>query len=95
MSKKIKAAAKVEDREILKSWQQRIVNHLYWVEASTPDGSGPTMVQKWQSFVNHVMDIHEGHGELFQHCLHQTATQLPESETLNKKWIQPSTRMDE
>ncbi|ELT90196.1 hypothetical protein CAPTEDRAFT_205652 [Capitella teleta] len=30
-------------------WIKSVVNHLYWVASSTPDGNGPLMLAKWLS----------------------------------------------
>ena len=46
------------------------MNHLYWSAASTADGEGNVIVAKWQSVVDHVLNVHHGHGELFPECAH-------------------------
>lgn len=35
---------------------------MYWTAASTPDGNGQMMLEKWQSVANHVQNIHEHDG---------------------------------
>lgn len=44
---------------------------MYWTAASTPDGNGQMMLEKWQSVVNHVQNIHEHDGDLYDACSHE------------------------
>ena len=44
-------------------------NHLYWCAASS-NGDGELVLKKWLSILNHVTDVHDGHGELFPSCEH-------------------------
>ena len=85
ISKKVKAAANIKDCEILNQWKHSIVNHLYWVAASTPDGNSDIMLAKWESILNHMMNVHSGHSALFPSCLHD-----PITERTDKEWIRPS-----
>ena len=51
--------------------QRSIVNHIYWSAASTPDGDGTRIVAKYKSILNHVRNIHTGHGhERYNDCQH-------------------------
>lgn len=34
------------------------------------NGDGQMVYEKWLSILNHVCNIHEGHGENFQKCEH-------------------------
>ena len=45
------------------------LNHLYWCAASS-DGDGEMVSEKWLSILNHITNVHEGHGERFPKCLH-------------------------
>jgi hypothetical protein len=67
--KKLQAASKKKLCEIVGQWSHSISNHLYWCAASS-DGNGELMLQKWLSILNHVVDEHEGHGDLYPRCLH-------------------------
>ena len=42
---------------------------MYWCAASS-GGDGELVEQKWLSILNHVTDVHEGHGEKFPRCEH-------------------------
>lgn len=55
--------------QILSDWSRSISNHLYWCAASS-NGTGEMVLQKWQSILNHVANIHHGHGDQFQKCQH-------------------------
>ncbi|XP_078341239.1 uncharacterized protein LOC144627624 [Crassostrea virginica] len=48
-------------------------NHLYWCAASS-DGNGDLISQKWLSVLNHVTNIHEGHGDLYPRCLNTSTS---------------------
>ena len=63
------AASKKKGCELLIKWAQAISNHLYWCAASSK-GNGEELKAKWLSLLNHVADIHEGHGEHFPSCSH-------------------------
>ena len=52
----------------MKSWARSISNHMYWCAAS--GGGDGEMVKKWLSILNHITDIHEGHGDKFPRCEH-------------------------
>lgn len=43
---------------------------MYWTAASTPDGNGQMMLKKWQSVADHVQNIHEHDGDLYDACPH-------------------------
>ena len=42
---------------------------MYWCAASS-GGDGELVQQKWLSILNHVTDVHEGHGDKFPRCQH-------------------------
>ena len=44
-------------------------NHLYWCAASS-DGDWEMVKQKWLSILNHIANVHEGHGDKFPRCQH-------------------------
>ena len=82
--KKVTAMSKLKDCESLQPWIKSLCNHLYWVPASTPSGHGQLMLEKWQSVCNHVQNIHEHDGDIFQSCEHGP---LDEQER-RKKWLE-------
>ena len=88
ISKKLDKAAKYADCRPIVEWTKSIVNHLYWCAGSTSDGNGTVIVAKWQSVVNHVHNVHTGHGQHFPSCLHDNVDETVE----RTKWIQPSTK---
>ncbi|XP_049512920.1 uncharacterized protein LOC125940603 [Dermacentor silvarum] len=67
--KKINAASRKGGCSSLKEWIQAIVNHLYWC-ACACGGNGDLVVAAWGSILNHTVNIHEGHNDLFPRCLH-------------------------
>eukprot|EP00795_Rhopilema_esculentum_P010095 gene10095-18746_t len=84
LSKKMDALAKRPRCSLLGKWIKSIVNHMYWCAASS-DGDGDLMLAKWDSVVNHICDIHEGHSELFPKCSHEPSDDDP------RNWFQPGT----
>jgi len=68
--KKLAAAAKQKDCELIAQWQRSIINHMYWCVASTPSGNGEIVKAKWLSLENHVHNVHTGHGDIFPKCEH-------------------------
>ena len=60
-------------------WVQSIKNHIYWCAASSGDDKD-LVKEKWISIVNHLINIHEGHGELFPTCQH---------DKIDRQWLEP------
>jgi hypothetical protein len=54
---------------IITDWAHSISNHLYWVAASSK-GNALLVKEKWLSLLNHVVNIHTGHGMKFRKCAH-------------------------
>jgi solute carrier family 8 (sodium/calcium exchanger) len=55
---------------ILSGWAHSVSNHVYYVAASS-NGDEELAKAKWMSIMNHIVDKHEGHGELYPKCLHE------------------------
>ncbi|XP_070390968.1 uncharacterized protein [Dermacentor albipictus] len=68
------ASRKARCRELL-SWIQPIVNHLYWC-ACACGGNGDLLVATWTSLLNHIADIHDGHGNPYPRCLHGPSSRV-------------------
>jgi hypothetical protein len=81
-AKKLDALAKTKGNEVIRPWIKSIVNHIYWYATSTPAGEEETIVANWLSLLNHVQNVHEGHGELYPKCIHET----PDADTA---WLEP------
>ena len=67
IGKKIDALAKQKDCEDAGLWRKSIVNHLYWVAATAPEGNQDMIEAMWKSVCNHIQDIHEDHSDLYRH----------------------------
>ncbi|XP_061170182.1 uncharacterized protein LOC133179442 [Saccostrea echinata] len=91
LKKKLTALSKEKECERLQLWIRSICNHLYWTAASTPDGNGQMMLEKWQSVANHVQNIHEHNGDLYDSCLHGPLEGIER----HKKWLEPGTKVAE
>ncbi|XP_060077949.1 uncharacterized protein LOC132557477 [Ylistrum balloti] len=89
LKKKLVALSKEKECDNLQRWIKSITNHLYWVASSTPDGNGDMMLQKWESIVNHIKNIHHGHGTLFPVCTHEPL----DPSYSKKKWLKPGTKV--
>lgn len=103
VTKKLNKLTNKNKMEIVALWRKSIVNHLHWVAASTPDGDADTMVAKWLSLLNHVINRHERHddlllrlnhhikqqlhGHLFPACVHRPI----QEDDRNKLWFTPGT----
>ncbi|XP_071496168.1 uncharacterized protein [Diadema antillarum] len=83
VQKKVMALSKKKDFEVISKWHQSIVNHIYWVAASTTDEEEEQRVARWTSLLNHMQNIHVGHGELFPTCLHGAL----DGKEKKKKWL--------
>ena len=85
LSKKIDRLAKVKECEDIGLWRQSIVNHLYYVAASTEDGNKTMIDAKWESLNNHVQNIHTDHNTLHPRCHHDPL----DGEERDKQWLAP------
>lgn len=87
LAKKIESLGKQKDLEEVGLWRQSVVNHLYWVAASTPDGDGDMMVAKWDSLLYHLQNQHTDlPNPLYPACGHPPHS----DEQRNKEWLEPS-----
>ncbi|XP_062596145.1 uncharacterized protein LOC134257557 [Saccostrea cucullata] len=91
LKKKLVALSKEKNCEALQPWIRSMCNHLYWVPASTPSGNGQLMLEKWESIVNHVQNIHEHDGQLYTECSHGPL----EGREQQKKWLIPGSKAAE
>ncbi|XP_061193060.1 uncharacterized protein LOC133201277 [Saccostrea echinata] len=91
LKKKLTAMSKEKGYEQLQEWIRSICNHLYWSAASTPDGNGQLLLKKWQSVANHVQNIHEHDGELYNTCPHGPLEGIER----HKKWLKPGSKLTE
>ena len=51
-------------------WMKGVRNHLYWCVTSTKLGYDHIIAAKWNSFMRHVTNKHDGHGKDFNKCAH-------------------------
>ncbi|KAK3100232.1 hypothetical protein FSP39_016728 [Pinctada imbricata] len=77
--KKLVAAGKKKGCESVGEWARSVSNHLYWC-ASSSQGDGELVKEKWLSLLNHVTNVHEGHGDLYPRCEHDP--------TEDRLWLQ-------
>lgn len=80
--KKLDTISKKKYCELIGAWAYSISNHIVFC-AATIDGNGDLVREKLVSILNHVLDIYEGHGELYRRCLHGPVD--------NGLWIRRST----
>lgn len=59
---------------------------MYWTAASSPDGNGQMMLDKWQMVAYNVQNIHEHDGDLYEACPHGPL----EGPERHKKLLKPS-----
>ena len=85
IGKKIDALAKQKDCEDAGLWRKSIVNHLYWVAATAPEGNEDMIEAMWKSVCNHIQDIYEEHSDLYLACAHGPL----DDEERDKEWLQP------
>ena len=84
IGKNINALAKQKDCEQAGLWKKSIINHIYWSAASTPNGNPEVIATKYKSIMNHVIDVHTGHGhEEYDTCAHEPVLDPP------RVWLKP------
>lgn len=67
--KKLESSGKKKMCDKLLEWARSISNHIYWCAASS-NGDGDLVHDKWVSILNHVTNVHEGHGGKYARCQH-------------------------
>ena len=65
-------AVKSDGSNKIREWTSAIINHLYWVAASTPEGpqASDIMEAKWQSLLDHICNKHTHQNPLYPQCEH-------------------------
>ena len=73
ISKELTKITKVKGCEELKPWIRPCENHFLWSATSTFSGNGKLIWAKFQSFLYHIINKHEGFGDdLFDKCAHDS-----------------------
>ncbi|XP_067029941.1 uncharacterized protein [Acropora muricata] len=71
--------------EKIGDWIKGVRNHLYWCVTSTKQGFQELIAAKWQSFMQHVSNKHDGHpNPMFTKCAHE--------EIGSRRWIKIGTK---
>lgn len=83
LRKKLEAAAKQKDCQLIGEWLRSIINHLYWCIVSTDPGETDMVGAKWLSLENHIHNVHSGHSDIFPSCLHDDLS----GQNTRKKWF--------
>ncbi|PFX25392.1 Angiopoietin-related protein 3 [Stylophora pistillata] len=83
--KKVDALAKQKDCENAGLWRKSIINHLYWMAATAPEGDEDMLEAMRKSVINHIQDIRDGHSELYRKCAHGDL----DDDDRDKEWLQP------
>ncbi|CAG2218817.1 unnamed protein product [Mytilus edulis] len=91
LKKKLAKLSLEKDCKDLQPWIKSIVNHLYWTAASSTGQDQVVIVAKWYSILNHIINVHDGHGEEFPACQHGPL----EGRERHKKWLKPGTKVYE
>lgn len=66
---KLEAMGKKKNCEIIGDWSRSISNRTYWCAMSS-EGDEELVSKKWCSILNHVCNVHEGHGNKLPRCEH-------------------------
>ena len=61
----MEAAGNRKEFAAIFEWVRSIINHLYWAVMSTNPGDFTMITAKWESVINHIQNIHDGHGSRF------------------------------
>ncbi|XP_041428792.1 uncharacterized protein LOC121397046 [Xenopus laevis] len=87
VSKKLKATSKLRNCKDLVPWITSIQNHLWWC-AQTCMQNADLLIEKWQSVMFHVADVHKFPSfKKYKKCMHGRISQEQRNGT---NWIMPS-----
>ena len=57
---------------MLLPWIKPCVKHLYWSATSTVDGNGAVIWAKFESFLEHIVNVHSNlKNPIFNKCAHE------------------------
>ncbi|PFX17073.1 hypothetical protein AWC38_SpisGene18627 [Stylophora pistillata] len=82
---KVDALAKQKDCKNAELGRKSIINHLYWIAETAPEGDGDMLEAMWKSVINHIQDIHDGHSEFYPKCAHGDL----DDDDRDKEWLRP------
>ena len=86
LCKKIDKLAKKKEYDKVGEWCQSISNHMYWCAASTPDGNGEVIQEKWKILPLHIQNIHvNAESDLYPECGHGNL----QGDAADRLWLQP------
>ena len=86
LCKKIDKIAKEKDCEEVGEWRQSISNHMYWCAASTTDGNGQVIKEKWKMLPLHIQNIHVNvESDVYPESGHGTL----KGDAADRLWLQP------
>lgn len=69
----MKAAIQKDSTGMIADWSTALVNHMYWVAASTPTSTpqwSSVVESKWRSTINHVVNKHSHNDPNYSRCDH-------------------------
>ena len=69
LSRKLETAAKKRGGGQIRPWIKGIVNHTYWVAASSGKNA-QLKLEKWKSISNRMINVHYHDSELYPECEH-------------------------
>ncbi|CAC5381135.1 unnamed protein product [Mytilus coruscus] len=69
ISKKLETRAKKKDTGDIRPWIKSIVNHTYWVAASSGEDQN-VKIQNWTSISNHIINKHVRESDVFPQCIY-------------------------
>ena len=72
LKKELKHAISKDETGMILEWQSAIINHLYWVAASTPENVDwkDIVLSKWKSLCSHIVNVHKHPNQPYSKCEH-------------------------
>ncbi|KAK1158465.1 hypothetical protein AOXY_G23400, partial [Acipenser oxyrinchus oxyrinchus] len=78
-----KLATKLLCKEVAQ-WKRSIINQIYWI-AKSSNVNADMIHDKWRGIINHVQNVHTGHGKYFTTCAHPPI----DAQSHDKVWLTP------
>jgi len=86
LCRKIDKLAAKKDCHDIGVWRQSISNHMYWCAATTPDGDGELILEKWKILPLHIQNIHGNpSNERYKECGHGNL----QGDAKYRLWLEP------
>ena len=92
LKKELKHAISKDETGMILEWQSAIINHLYWVAASTPENVDwkDIVLSKWKSLCSHIVNVHKHPNQPYSKWMNVSIPGVNEEKRKKSTWNEVS-----